>query len=69
MQVEFVSWDDTNRGTIYTVEVSSFEIPRKDDAVSFDGVTHRVHHVKWRYEVDTMTTPPRPYLVGVRIYV
>ena len=77
MQVEVVSWNDTSKGVIYTMELTSSEVPRKDDVISFDGVTHLVHHVKWIYQKEGRLVmidglPPGTIystkLVGVTIY-
>lgn len=66
MQVNVISDSEPRLGTIHTLELSSLEIPRQHDSISFDGVTYTVKLIRWLYEekVDWSIK-----LVGVNIYV
>lgn len=67
MQVNVISDSEPRLGTIHTLELSSLEIPRQHDSVSFDGVTHTVKLVRWLYELEVSNGTHA--LVGVNIYV
>jgi hypothetical protein len=78
MQVNVISDSEPRLGTIHTLELSSLEIPRQHDSVSFDGVTHTVKLVRWLYKREGRLVmidglPPGTIysikLVGVNIYV
>lgn len=84
MQVRIVAYIGTSERkpghVLHTLELSPFEIPRKDDILHFpEGNIYAVHHVTWKYETTSRVVVLAPELppgtvsstklVGVDIHV